>query len=239
METWSIVLLLLIILFCGYKFLARNEVIKRRIFAKLWLSGLSKQIDRALYLCKKELMKRVELEGDLLEVGSGDGINLKYYLDYSDRIHSLTCIEPNKEFNDRANSRNASFPIHNFNGTFSDFLASSEKKVSKFNVVILCLILCSIEDPTEVLNECHQLLAPGGRLLVLEHVRDQESSLIVLLQHILNPLWKIVGDNCCLTTQPYLHIRSLKWTKFSEEMMRAVKSKIPVLKQFYSCVATK
>ena len=238
MHGWSILLLLLIILFCGYKFLARNENIKRRIFAKFWLSGISKQTDRSLYRCKKELMKRVELEGDLLEVGSGDGINLKYYLDYSDRVHSLTCIEPNKAFSDTANL-NASFPIHNFNGTFSDFLASSEKKVSKFNVIILCLILCSIEDPTEVLNECHQLLVPGGRLLVLEHVRDQESSLTVLLQYMINPLWKIIGDNCCLTTQPYLYIRSLRWTKFSEEMRRADKSKIPFLKQFYSCVATK
>ncbi|KAI6646011.1 Mettl7b protein [Oopsacas minuta] len=164
---------------------------------------------------------------------------MKYYLQYSDNIKSLTCIEPNKQFTDVLNSKSTSFPINNYNLRFSEFVASSEKKVDKFDVIILCLVLCSIEDPSEVIDECYKLLVPGGRLLVLEHVIDQESTQAMLMQYLFNPLWKIFGDNCCLTRQPFLHLRTMDWTDISEQMIRVNKNKIPVLRQFYSCVATK
>ena len=232
---------IIFILLCVYVFINRNEAIKRRIFAKIWLSGSSKSTDKALYWHKKELMDRARLEGDLLEVGSGDGINIKYYRAYSDVINSLTCIEPNQILVSSMKSDDTVTPfrINNFCGTFSEFVARTDKKVNKFDVIVLCLILCSVDDPAEVLNACHKLLVPGGRLLVLEHVRDQRSLLILILQYIMNPLWRILGDNCCLTRQPYLHLRKMEWSSIYEEMRRIDKNKIPFLKQFYSCVATK
>ena len=234
-------LFLIFILLCVYIFINRNETIKRRIFAKIWLSGTNKNMDRMLYRIKKELMARARLEGDLLEVGSADGINNKYYLASSDVVNSLTCIEPNQILIDSMKSANlvTPFTIHHFCGTFSEFVASADKEVNKFNVIILCLLLCSVDGPSDILNECHKLLLPGGRLLVLEHVRDQRSLPIILLQYLMNPLWRILGDNCCLTRQPYLHLRKMEWSSISEEMRRLDKSKLPFIRQFYSCVATK
>ena len=186
-------------------------------------------------------MTRARLEGDLLEVGSGDGMNMKYYLTSSDAVNSLTCVEPNQILVDSMQSVNMVIPfkVNYFCGTFSEFVASGDKQVAKFDVIVLCLILCSVDDPSHVLDECYQLLLPGGRLLVLEHVRDQISLLIRMLQYSINPIWRIVGDNCCLTRQPYLHLRNMEWSNISEEMLRVEKSKLPFARQYYSCLATK
>ena len=43
---------------------------------------------------------------------------------------------------------------------------------ASFDSVVCCLGLCTIPDPARALAEMHRVLLPGGRLLLLDHVRS-------------------------------------------------------------------
>jgi ubiquinone/menaquinone biosynthesis C-methylase UbiE len=56
-----------------------------------------------------------------------------------------------------------------------------------FDTVVCTLGLCTIPDPRRALAEARRVLRPGGRILLLEHVRSPLLP-VRLLQHLLEPL---------------------------------------------------
>ncbi len=57
------------------------------------------------------------------------------------------------------------------------------------------LTLCTVDDPAAALDEIRRVLAPGGRLLFIEHVRSGEPR-IARRQDLLHPLWRRIGHGC-------------------------------------------
>jgi ubiquinone/menaquinone biosynthesis C-methylase UbiE len=58
---------------------------------------------------------------------------------------------------------------------------------NSFDTVVCTLGLCTIPDPRRAVAEARRVLRPGGRILLLEHVRSP-SPLIRMLQRLLDPL---------------------------------------------------
>jgi ubiquinone/menaquinone biosynthesis C-methylase UbiE len=58
---------------------------------------------------------------------------------------------------------------------------------NSFDTVVCTLGLCTIPDPRRAVAEARRVLRPGGRILLLEHVRSP-SHLIRILQRLLDPL---------------------------------------------------
>jgi ubiquinone/menaquinone biosynthesis C-methylase UbiE len=58
---------------------------------------------------------------------------------------------------------------------------------NSFDTVLCTLGLCTIPDPRRAVAEARRVLRPGGRILLLEHVRSP-SPLIRILQRLLDPL---------------------------------------------------
>lgn len=102
----------------------------------------------------------------VLELGSGTGENFKHY---SAAANVVVAAEPDPHMRRRGRRRSAESPapVHHV-------AAAGEGlpfRDSAFDTVVATLVLCSVDDPETAVAETRRVLAPGGWLLVLEHVR--------------------------------------------------------------------
>lgn len=64
-----------------------------------------------------------------------------------------------------------------------------------FDVVVSALVFCSVDDPGRGLSEVGRVLAPDGRLRMLEHVRSA-TPWVARFQDLAQPLWTLVSGGC-------------------------------------------
>jgi ubiquinone/menaquinone biosynthesis C-methylase UbiE len=126
--------------------------------------------------------------GDVLEIGAGTGANLGHYRS----VTRLVAAEPDPAMRARL-ARHlgaATVPLE-----VSD--APAERlgfPDASFNTVVATLVLCSVADLDAALAEMRRVLRPGGRLLVLEHVRGEGRR--ARWQDRVTPIWCRVGAGC-------------------------------------------
>jgi ubiquinone/menaquinone biosynthesis C-methylase UbiE len=122
-----------------------------------------------------------QAEGEVLEVAAGTGRNLPHYPD----AVRLTTIELSPEMLAIARRR-AGEVGREVDQRLGDAQALEFQNES-FDTVVIILGLCTIPDPRQAINEAHRVLRPGGRLLLLEHVRSP-SLPVRAVQRLLDPL---------------------------------------------------
>jgi len=130
--------------------------------------------------------------GAVLEIGFGTGANLRFYPFH---IHSLTAIDPNPGMIPLARSHLAEGEV-----SVNLVLASGEWlpfPSGSFDTVVSTMTLCSVPQPSKVLQELLRVLMPGGRVLFLEHGQSPDRS-VRQWQDGLTPVWKYLGDGCHL-----------------------------------------
>ncbi|KAH6935442.1 hypothetical protein HPB50_005820 [Hyalomma asiaticum] len=66
------------------------------------------------------------------------------------------------------------------------------------DAVIATHVLCSVNDARKLVGECRRVLAPGGKLLFMEHVACPRDSWTYQLQVFLDPLWQLLTCGCHL-----------------------------------------
>jgi len=148
---------------------------------------------RCLAQWRSELLS--PLRGDVLEIGTGTGINLHYY---SRRLNRLVLSEPDPHM--RAKLRNR---ISGSAHEQAEVTGCSAEKFdypdASFDHIVSTLVLCSVHDVDETLQELKRLLKPGGSLVFLEHVRAERDPALLKVQRKLEPIWKWCAGNCHLT----------------------------------------
>jgi SAM-dependent methyltransferase len=65
---------------------------------------------------------------------------------------------------------------------------------ASFDAVVCTLVLCTVADPGQALAEAMRVLRPGGRLVILEHVRGRGS--LASWQDRVTPLWSRLAAGC-------------------------------------------
>ncbi|GAA1124548.1 class I SAM-dependent methyltransferase [Nocardioides aquiterrae] len=104
--------------------------------------------------------------GRVLEVAVGTGLNLQHYPDGV----TVTGVELSPEMlaiaRSRAEQQGVAADLREGDAHALPFADAS------FDTVVCCLGLCTIPDPARALAEMHRVLVPGGRLLLLDHVRS-------------------------------------------------------------------
>lgn len=136
---------------------------RRRLFAR-WYPGMAASLEeRGLGEQRKRLL--AGLEGRVLEVGCGHGVNFPHY---PDPVTDLVAVEPEAHLRDLAVRQAAALDR---TVTVIDGQAESLPVESgSFDAVVSTLVLCSVQDQDEALAEIHRVLKPGGHLWCLEHV---------------------------------------------------------------------
>jgi ubiquinone/menaquinone biosynthesis C-methylase UbiE len=134
--------------------------------------------------------------GDVLEVGIGSGLNLRFY---SSEVRRIYGVDPSLELQQIARLRLVENPIE------VEFLAqSAEERLplvdSSIDTAVLTWTLCSIPDAANALRQIRRVLKPKGQLIFLEHGRSPARR-ISAWQDRLTPIWKRIGGGCHLNRQ--------------------------------------
>ncbi|HVM07791.1 MAG TPA: class I SAM-dependent methyltransferase [Acidimicrobiales bacterium] len=142
-----------------------------------------------------------EATGRVLEVGGGTGLNLRHYRD----VESVCVTEPDAAMRKRLLGRvgSAAVPVE----VHELPIEATGLPDQAFDTVVCTLVLCTVADPEVALREIRRLLAPGGRLLFLEHVRSPGWRGRV--QAVTTPVWSATaGAGCHLDRRTLDSIRS-------------------------------
>jgi ubiquinone/menaquinone biosynthesis C-methylase UbiE len=131
-----------------------------------------------------------DLEGDVIEIGSGTGASLPYY----ERARRVVAVEPDAGMAKRLPTKieEAKVPVEVVS-TRAQALPFPDES---FDAAVAAFVLCSVEDQDDVLAEARRVLRPGGQLVVLEHVLGEGG--IARWQNRLTPLHKRMAGNCHL-----------------------------------------
>ena len=163
-----------------------------RITATFYNMLMSNIEQRCLRAWRTSLL--ADISGEILEIGAGTGLSLPCY---PKTISHLTLSEPDRHMRRQlckaVTKQSISSTILNAPGE-ALHLASG-----RFDAVVLCLVLCTVSEPLQVLAEAHRLLKPSGRLYFMEHVAAPTDSTRFLWQQRLEPFWKRIAGNCHLT----------------------------------------
>lgn len=132
------------------------------------------------------------VQGNVLEIGFGTGLNLPHY---PSTITALHTVDPSPMLPDRTTRRIAGvgFPVH-LRQVSAERLPYADET---FDCAVSTFTLCTIPDPVRALREVRRVLKPDGRFLFLEHGRSDDPG-IVRWQDRLNPLQNWIGCGCNL-----------------------------------------
>ena len=162
--------------------------------------------DREMRVCEKLLFGGgrewacSRAEGDVLEIAVGTGRNLPYY---SHGVR-LTGVELSPAMLEIARRRAREL------GRDADLRVGDAQALDfpddRFDSVVCTLSLCTIPDDRAAVSEVRRVLRPGGRFLLLEHVRSPVLPARVV-ERLLEPLMlRFEGDH--LLREPLDHLRA-------------------------------
>ncbi|MEO1374978.1 MAG: class I SAM-dependent methyltransferase [Cyanobacteria bacterium J06635_10] len=133
-----------------------------------------------------------EVEGEVLEIGFGTGLNLSYY---PEEIYKIITVDNNPGVDKLAQKR-----IEKSSITVDHRILSGEDLPmadNRFDSVLSTWTLCSIKKVEQAVKEINRVLKPGGKFFFIEHGLSNEAS-IQVWQNRLTPVQKIIGDGCHL-----------------------------------------
>ncbi|QZA06997.1 class I SAM-dependent methyltransferase [Mycolicibacter heraklionensis] len=127
--------------------------------------------------------------GRLLMIGLGPGADLMFL---PAAVTSVAAVEPEPAMRRMA----AAFARRN--GITVDIVDGVGESIpfpdNSFDSVHVGLVLCSVDDVDATLDEIRRVLAPGGRLVVLEHVRGD--GVMGRFQDLIAQPWAWLASGC-------------------------------------------
>src|SRR5690625_5194779 len=136
---------------------------------------------------RRDLLK--DLQGEILEVGVGTGINLRFYPEH---VH-VTGIDFSPKMLARARRKlkdaQATVTLKEMNIERMDFADNT------FDAVVSTCVFCSVPNPIQVLKEIRRVVKKEGKVMMLEHMRS-ENVMFGKMLDLLNPLTvRLIGTN--------------------------------------------
>jgi ubiquinone/menaquinone biosynthesis C-methylase UbiE len=168
-----------------------------RIYDATWGRMFSAFYDRAFAATEEAGLREMRAEllrqarGRVLELGSGTGLNLELYP--REGLDCLTLTEPDPHMIKQLRKRVEEI------GCAADLVETGAEDLpfddDSYDTVVVTLVLCTVPDQPAALKEIARVLAPGGQLLFLEHVRADHQDLAKWQDRLETP-WRFLGDGC-------------------------------------------
>ncbi|KAJ6259909.1 hypothetical protein Dda_5553 [Drechslerella dactyloides] len=148
--------------------------------------------------------------GVVLDLGPGTGHTVCHF-DKS-KCTKIFGIEPNKNFHPLLKTAVADAglsDIYTVVGTGVEDTATLKTygiEENSVDSIVACKVLCSVPRPKETIAQLYKILAPGGQMLVYEHVKAK-GGFGVFMQDCVNTFWPFLmaGCNVQRPTEAYLY----------------------------------
>ncbi len=163
-----------------------SSTVDNPFFARVW-TVLSRHETEALKRMRRENL--AGLSGRVLEVGAGTGTNFEWY---PDTVTEVVAVEPERRLAALAQEAAAAAPVP---VTVTTDTVEQYDSGEPFDAVVCSLVLCSVEEPEQVLRQLFSMLRPGGELRYAEHVAS--SGARARLQKLADAtVWPRLLGNC-------------------------------------------
>jgi SAM-dependent methyltransferase len=138
-----------------------TSTVDNPFFARVWTWIASHEPESVKRLRRENL---AGLSGRVLEVGAGTGTNFELY---PDTVTEVVAVEPEHRLAvlARQAAAAASVPV-----TVSTETVEQFTDAEPFDAAVCSLVLCSVDQPDQVVHQLFSILKPGGELRYFEHV---------------------------------------------------------------------
>lgn len=130
------------------------------------------------------------MRGDVLELGPGAGANFPLF----PKSIQWVGLDPNPAMREYLLAQAV------VSGIDADLRLGKAGRIDapndSFDFVVGTLVLCSVPDVSQVLQEVRRVLKPGGAFLFVEHVAAPRGTLGRRVQWLLRPAFRFFGDGC-------------------------------------------
>ena len=163
--------------------------VRHPLFARFF-TGLSRMMEREIGGYRDRLLGG--LNGRVLEVGAGNGMNFRHY---PPEIDEVVAIEPEPYLRAKALAAAQGAPV---SVRVLDAVAEELPfEDASFDAGVMSLVLCTISDPQRALAELRRVLKPGATLRFMEHVRSEEARKARTQSFAdRSGIWPLLGGGC-------------------------------------------
>lgn len=133
-----------------------------------------------------------KLEGNILDVGSGTGVNFEHF----NANANVIAVEPSSFMLEKSEEKlPVKANITTYNLGVNDEALEAIIPQDSLDYIVCTLVLCTIPNQQLALKKFKNWLKPTGKLIILEHIHSEQKA-NRFLQNVINPIWRIVGDGC-------------------------------------------
>jgi SAM-dependent methyltransferase len=184
------------------------------IFARVYDTAFVLAERRGLRDVRRDLVSRAS--GRVLELGAGTGLNLRHY---PETVSEVLLTEPQPHMAARLRKRASASP---FDTTVVE--APAERipfDDASVDTVVATLVLCTVQDPEQVLEEVARVLRPEGAFLFAEHVRSTSTRAARWQDRLNHPWsWYACGCQCNRDTVNAIEVASFALRELRHDRLR-------------------
>ncbi|NUP49262.1 MAG: class I SAM-dependent methyltransferase [Catenulispora sp.] len=163
---------------------------KHPVFARFYAKVAGPALDKAGMGPHRDRLL-AGLEGEVLEIGAGNGLNFGRY---PDAVKHVTAVEPEPTLREYAESAAEAAAVQ---VTVVDARAEALPfPDGAFDAAVACLVLCSVPDQAAALAEVHRVLRPGGLLRFFEHVQADSPKMQQVQRVLDKTVWPVFAGGC-------------------------------------------
>lgn len=158
----------------------------------VFYAGFARVAERAS-LARLRARTLADARGRLLVLGAGQGHDLAHL---PPAVTEVIAVEPDPAMRRLGRRRLARARVPAwYVGAAAERLPLADGSV---DTALAALVLCSVHDLEAAARELRRVLRPDGQLLVLEHVRAAEGSVLATAQDRLDTGWGVLSGGCHL-----------------------------------------